>query len=212
MSVFLEFTISAGDFQLGKVLSAHPGMKIELERIVPTGEMIMPFIWATGEDHTAFVEAVRSQSQVKEFVELDRIGDSSLYRIEWQNPPTDLIQGISDSEAVVLEARGREDWTFQLRFPDHEKLSAFHNLVIEHGIPVHIERTYTLTESTDHGHRFDLSPEQRQALVMALQKGYFETPKEVSLDELAGELGISRQALSNRIRRANRKVLEEAML
>ncbi|WP_157533205.1 helix-turn-helix domain-containing protein, partial [Haloferax profundi] len=42
--------------------------------------------------------------------------------------------------------------------------------------------------------------------------GYFETPSEVSLDELADELDITRQALSNRIRLGNEKVLYGALL
>lgn len=74
--------------------------------------------------------------------------------IEWKEPPIDLIEGISRADAVVLEARGGEEWSFRLRFPNHEKLSAFHNYIIEHGIPAHIDRTYTLSEATEHGHRF----------------------------------------------------------
>lgn len=212
MSVILEFSIPASDFQLGRVLSGPQDMQLELERIVPTGELITPFVWATGPNHGEFVEMVRSQPSVTEFLELDRLGESGLYRIDWREPPIDLVEGISRANAVVLEARGGEEWSFRLRFPDHETLSVFHNHVIEHGIPVHIDRTYTLSETTGNGHRFDLSQEQREALLLALRNGYFETPSETTLGELADQLGITRQALSNRIRRANAKVLTEVLL
>ncbi|MEF8785719.1 MAG: helix-turn-helix domain-containing protein [Haloarculaceae archaeon] len=212
MSVILEFSIPATDFQLGEVLSGQSDMQLELERIVPTGEMIMPFVWATGKNHEAFAETVWSHSRVKELLELDCLGESRLYRIEWKEPPIDLIEGISRADAVILDARGNEEWVFRLRFPNHQKVSTFHNHIIEHGIPVHIDRTYTLSETTEHGHRFDLSQEQREALVLALRNGYFETPSKTSLDDLADELGITRQALSNRIRRANEKVLTEVLL
>jgi predicted DNA binding protein len=69
-----------------------------------------------------------------------------------------------------------------------------------------------LTEEIEHGYRFGLSQEQREALVLALRRGYFETPSEVGLDELAEELDITRQALSNRIRRGNRNVLRKVLL
>jgi len=213
MSVILEFSIPATDFQLGEVLSGPPDMQIELERIVPTGDMVMPFVWATGENHEEFAARVRNHERVREFLELDRIGESGLYRIELaDDPPIDLIEGISRADAVVLEARGTGDWSFRLRFLDHEKLSAFHNYVIEHEIPIHIDRTYTLTETTEHGHRFDLSQDQREAILLALRRGYFETPSTASLEDLADELGISRQALSNRIRRANETVLTDVLL
>lgn len=213
MSVILEFTINNEDFQLGQTLSGAPGdMHLELERVVPTGDMTMPFIWATGENHETFEEQVRNQPMVKEFLALDRVDDRGLYRIEWTEKPMDLIEGIAATDAVVLEARGNDSWRFRLRFLDHDQLSKFHNIVIEQSIPIHIERTYTLTEEFDEGYRFGLSPEQRKALILALRQGYFETPSETSLDELADELGISRQAVSERIRRGNQSILREVFL
>ncbi|WP_458210514.1 helix-turn-helix domain-containing protein [Haladaptatus sp. NG-SE-30] len=212
MSVILEFTIDSQDFQLGEVLSGTPNMHLELERIVPTGPMIMPFIWATGDGHDDFEAQVQAHPAVKESLALDRVRDSVLYRIEWTDDPTDLTEGIAVADAVVLEAHGNEQWKFRLRFPDHDKLSLFHNFILEYDIQIHIDRTYTLTETTERGHRFDLSQEQREALVLAARRGYFATPREVSLDALAEELGISEQAVSNRIRRGNEKILQQVLL
>ncbi|MFB6107945.1 MAG: bacterio-opsin activator domain-containing protein [Haloplanus sp.] len=213
MSVILEFSIGSEEFQLGQVLAGPAAMRLELERIVPTGTMIMPFVWATGGDHDAFTARVRNNPRVKELRVLDRIGDNGLYRIEWEHAPTDLIDAIGRADATVLEAYGDDDeWLFRLRFPDHDKLSTFHNYVIEHGITLHIDRTYTLSETTERGHRLGLTDAEREALLLALQRGYFETPSEASLDELAAELDITRQALSTRIRRGNEKVLRGVLL
>lgn len=44
--------------------------------------------------------------------------------------------------------------------------------------------------------------EQREALTAAVNRGYFETPREVALDDLARELGLPRSTLSYRLRRA----------
>lgn len=186
MSVILEFSIPSSEFQFGEVLSGTP-MRIEIERLVPTGDRIMPFVWATGDDHDTFAEMVRSQPNVRELLTLDRIRESGLYRIEWEEPPMDLIETIAETDGMILEARGHEDWTFRLRFIYHDNLSAFHNYVIERGIPVHIDRTYTSTEATGVGRRFGLSQEQRDALLLALRNGYFETPSEASLSELSDE-------------------------
>lgn len=212
MSVILEFAVDGEEFTLGRVLSGPPVMRLELERIVPTGNAVMPFVWATGEEFEAFEEKVRESPSVKELLALDKVGDSGLYRIEWRDHPEDLIEAIAESDAAVLEARGKENWTFRLRFPDHDKLSLFHNYCTDHDVTIRIDRTYTLTEETERGRQFDLSQEQREALVLALRRGYFATPSEVSLDELADELDISRQALSNRIRRGNEKVLRKSLL
>jgi predicted DNA binding protein len=44
--------------------------------------------------------------------------------------------------------------------------------------------------------------EQQQVLELAVDRGYFETPREVTLDELADELDIPRSTVSYRLRRA----------
>lgn len=212
MSVVLEFTIGDEDFSFGRILERPPGMHLELERVVPTGEMTMPFVWATGEDHEAFEEGVRSNPAVAELLALDRVDDRVLYRIEWADQPTDLLEEIAETDGVVLEAEGDDQWAFRLRFLDHEGLSAFHNFVLEHGLPIHIERTYTLSEKAEHGHQFGLTQAQREALVLATERGYFDVPSEVTLDELAEELDITRQALSERIRRGNGAILREVLL
>jgi len=212
MSVILEFSVPSREFTLGQVLMGPPSMHCELERIVPTGDMMMPFVWATGGNQEAFAESVREHDTVKELLVLDTVGKSALYRIEWAEEPTDLIEGIARTDAVLLQGFGNGTWEFRLRFPDHDDLSQFHNYIIERGIPCHIARTYTLTETSKSGYRFGLSPEQREALVLALRRGYFATPSEVTLDELADELNISRQALSDRIRRGNERVLREVLL
>ena len=212
MSVIVEFSIDTEAFQLGRVLAGPPDMHLELERIVPTGNQVAPFVWAIGEDQEAFEETVRAHPAVEELRVLDRLGERALYRIAWTDEPRDLLEGIARTDAVVLEARGDHNWLFRLRFPGHDRLSAFHNYVIEQRIPLHVERTYTLTEATERGHRFGLSQAQREALVLALDRGYFATPRETNLDDLAAELGISPQAASQRIRRGNEQVLRKALL
>jgi predicted DNA binding protein len=209
MSVLLEFTIDGAAFHLGRVLAPPPGMVLELERIVPTGSMLMPFVWATGGDYRTFEESVRSNSAVKSLIPLDRFDDQGLYRLEWDDSPTDLITAFERSGAAVLEARGDDTWEFRLRFSDHEALATFHDTIREMEIPIRIERTCTLPDPSDGGAEFDLTPEQREALVLAVRRGYFESPSAVQLDDLAGEVGISRQALSKRLRHGNEKILEQ---
>ena len=48
----------------------------------------------------------------------------------------------------------------------------------------------------------DIRAEQREVLNTAVEHGYFETPREVTLDELAATLEIPRSTVSYRLRRA----------
>ncbi|MFC6784444.1 helix-turn-helix domain-containing protein [Halobaculum halobium] len=50
--------------------------------------------------------------------------------------------------------------------------------------------------------RADIRAEQREILKVSVDRGYFETPREVTLDELAEELELPRSTVSYRLRRA----------
>ena len=213
MSVIVELTVPSEAFELGQILRVEPPAQIALETMVPLGGQPTPFIRSRNDVRETFETSVRGHSSVEDITEVNSHNGETLYALRWNPPPDSFLRTIMEMGAVVLNASGdATQWGLEVRFPDHEKLSAFHNYIIEHDIPIHIDRTYTLSETTEHGHRFDLSQEQREALLLALRKGYFETPSEASLDDLADELGITRQALSNRIRRANEKVLTEVLL
>jgi predicted DNA binding protein len=212
MSVIVEFSVSTDDFLFGTALATAEGMELTLERIVPTDAALLPFLWATGADFEAFERHVLQDDYVSTLTPLDRLGDSILYRIEW-DAVDDLVSGIGETGGTILETRGNsERWAFRVRFSDHNTLANFYNHCSDHEIPIHLERVYTLTADFDQGHQYQLTPEQREALVLAVQRGYFDSPRKVSLAELAPELDISQQALSSRIRRANEKVLRRTLL
>jgi predicted DNA binding protein len=210
MSVLLRFTIDADAFELGRVLAVPPGMAVELDRIVPTGQQVVPFVWATGPDHEGVAESVRAHTSVDSFTALDRFGQTGLYRLDWREGPGALLGAIEQSEAALLDARGGRAWRFRLRFSDTDQVPQFHDMVREAGLPVNVEQTQQLS---DHGEDTSgLSEKQRTALTLAVRRGYFASPSEVGLEKLAEELDITRQALSKRIRRGNETILEHLLL
>ena len=212
MSVVVEFTVAADSFALGRSLGEQEGMEIELERVVPTPNSVMPFFWVRGGDPESLERGVRDSSYIENLTALDSVGDRVLYRVDWTGNYGNLVQGIVQTEGTVLEASGNPTWTFHVRFFDHEAVADFYNYCTDHEISVHIERVYSLTEESVRGRSFDLTAEQREALVLALRRGYFETPREVSMEELAAELDITQQAFSDRLRRGNERVLRNVLL
>lgn len=52
------------------------------------------------------------------------------------------------------------------------------------------------------------SDRQREILLLAFDRGYFEIPKETTTAELAAELDITRRTLEEHLRRAERKLVE----
>jgi predicted DNA binding protein len=212
VTVIVELSVPDEECLLGRVLADAPDTRVELERVVPTGPAMVPYLWVSGTDMDALEAQVRASDDVVALTVLDRLDGWSLYCIEWADTPHSLLQGIGASKGTVLEARRDDGWLFRLRFPDHDSLSRFYDYCVERDVTVHIERSFTLREKTEVGRQLGLSGEQREALLLALRNGYFDTPSRASLDDLADEFGISKQALSNRIRRGTKAVLDETLL
>ena len=215
MSVVADFTISGDTFELGRLLTFDAGANIELERLVPTGNEVMPYFWVEmpDGDFEAFERAVRADPLVRGLNALDRVGDETLYAIEWERIPESLIQGIVQTRGAILEGRGAAGhWRFMIRFPDHGRLTEFDEFLTEHDIDIQVDRIYTQTEDDQREYAYDLTDEQREALASAVRRGYFEVPRGATLSDLAEELGITRQAASERVRRGANAVLRGVLM
>lgn len=57
---------------------------------------------------------------------------------------------------------------------------------------------------------YELTDKQRQAVTAAVAAGYYETPREVTLGELAGDMDLSKSALSQRLKAAESKLATAA--
>lgn len=208
MSVVVEFTVPTDQFPFGSALTTAERMRISLERIVPTSDSLIPFVWAAGEGFESFERHVREDPGVRTFAPLDRLEGHVLYRIEWEDPGG-LVEAIETHGAAVLEAEGDpERWYFRLRFADRDDVGAFYDACTDRGVELDVRGVY---EPTEEGDRDDLTPEQREAITMALRRGYFATPRETTLSDLAADLDISQQALSDRVRRATEKVVRRTL-
>jgi predicted DNA binding protein len=187
-------------------------MSIEMERIVPASRQVMPYLWVRGPDFPAFEESVRGSEYVREITTLDVVGESALYRVDWDEDIQSLLYGMAETNATILEARGNHDWYFRIRFDGHAGLTAFNEFCADHDITFKLKRVYTLTEEQQDGYVFDLTDAQRRALVTAVKDGYFEVPRRTNLSEIGAKLDISEQSVSENVRRGANNVLSKLLL
>lgn len=213
VSVIVEFGVDREEFALGQVVGRTDVAHVELERIVPAAETVMPFFWVEGGEEADLAASVRESDYITNLEVLDRVGDRTLYRVEWTGEYEGLIEGIRAAEGTILEARGDGEWFFRVRFPDHGHVADFYDFCTDHDISLRVGRVHALTEEALRDSRgLDLTDEQREALLLALRRGYFATPRETNMDELAAELDISQQAFSDRLRRGEEAVLTSVLL
>lgn len=100
---------------------------------------------------------------------------------------------------------------FELRFPSHESLSAFHSQCEAAGLPISVTRIYRPSD-TDSTARYGLTDAQFDTLRQALQQGYFNISREIGTSELGNQSGVSDQAITERIRRGMTNVLAHILV
>jgi predicted DNA binding protein len=202
MSVIAEFRVPSTDFELGRILTIDGDTTIELERLVPIGEATVPLFWVHNSTRDSFVESVRNHPAINNASEVDVFEDRTLFTLDWESTEDRLIQGIQECEAQLLSAVGTpETWEFELRFADSDVLTEFSNYCEESDISLNINYVYNPTEPDAHPW-YGLTDPQREAMTLAVRKGYYNIPRGCTTKELAAELGISDQAVTERLRRA----------
>jgi predicted DNA-binding protein YlxM (UPF0122 family) len=212
MTVVAEITTEFVDLPLEESTSDDPPQTVEFERLVPSGTDPLPFFWVHGGDPDEFETHARESGAVEELTALDRLDGHVLYRVVWQ-PEVQLFLGLlADIGGVILDAAGTDRWRFRLRFDEHRDLAAFHARCQERGIRLHLQRIAAVEDYYHEGDRFGLTRKQHEALLVALERGYFTIPRQTSLAEVATSLGISQQSASERIRRGTSALLQTALL
>lgn len=211
MSVVIEFTVPANACALGRSLGDDPTALLELDRIVPTDDTVMPFFWVWGEDVEGFGEAARAEPAIDRLTAVDTVDGGTLFAARWNPDAAGTLRGIAETEGALLDAHATSvEWRFEVRFADAAATGEFQRLCRERGVPLSVERVTNSPEPPDH--HYGLTPEQREALVVAYGMGFFEEPRRATLEEVADEIGISARAVAGRLRRGQTALLERTGL
>lgn len=211
MSIIAEYRLSADRLVLGPTFEAVPGIELELERSFATDpQRPVLFAWARG-PLDAFETAVADDATVADLQVLDTVGEKRLYRIS-VGAATEVVLYPRWVEigAERLEASYADGWwRSRTRFPDRDALADYRAFLGEHDVDFRLKRLYDAAEASSDD--LGLTPEQRETLVLAAEMGYFDIPRETTTSGLAEELDISNQAVSERLRRGYRQLVEQLL-
>lgn len=212
MSTIIEFTVPAEEFALYETLCVVPETTVVVERVVAhADDRIVPYFWTSGGDQEGFERAAHEDPSVAELAKLDQRDGAALYRAEWIEDVETVAYAYTQAGATLLTASGKDGrWELQLRFDDEGSSSSFQRYLEESDRNVDVHRLYKPTQP-QMGGQPGLTDLQHDTLVTALRAGYYDVPRSLSMGELADEIGVSQQALSNRLRRGHRTLVENAL-
>jgi len=211
MPTIVSGTVPASDLALNYSLEQLPELQFEIERIVTSGDdALMPMLWVRGSRREDIEQTLGADPTVDNVELLGDFEDEWLFRMEWIDHVDLIVQMLTNSEATILDAVGQGTaWKLRVLYPRRSLFSQTHDFCEEHNLAFRVSTIRELDE--DPAGRYGLTSAQYEILAEASDRGYFEVPREVSLAELADELGITHQAASERLRRATDALVEDVL-
>jgi len=211
MATVMEFTSPAAEFPLGAVFESLPGVTVELERLIPHDTVIIPYFWVRGAEIEDIEQSFGSPAGVTDIRLIDSVENEYLMRANWEQEYVGILSAISETNLTVLSGVGKSDgWRFEVRGDNREEISRFRTYCQDNDIPINITSVHALLPVSGPG--YELTDPQREALLVAYNGGYFDSPRASSLDDIAAGLGITQQSLSARLRRGHRQLIQATLI
>lgn len=207
MATEATFTVPSDQFPLGTVFEQLPDVTVTLERIIPAQDVVVPYFWVRGTVVDDIEDAFTNHSGVNDIRLVDSVADEYLLRVEWALDYSGILSTLTETEIALIKAVGtNQQWTFDVRGDERSDIAAFQHRCRELDIPITVTALHALTPLETETEAALTEPQQ-EALVVAYQRGYFESPREVTMEEIGEELGISQQAVASRLRRGIKHIL-----
>ncbi|GAB3036304.1 helix-turn-helix domain-containing protein [Natronobiforma cellulositropha] len=209
--IVAEVLLDHPDLYLGRTLRTAPEVTVEPEyrTTLESGRPLL-FCSVYGDTFDAFERALTTDPTVTSPVLVDRYPNRRVYQVELSDRALTFTERVAEVGGRVLTVSSSSDgWTVGLRFPDRDALVAFNTFCRQHEITFRVNHLRT-ADGVDDG-LVGLTDKQQELLTVAFEEGYFDVPRGISQHELATRLGVSKSAVSQRLRRAIAELCETSL-
>jgi len=163
-------------------------------------------------DFGQFEDGLRNDSTIGEFERvIETRDDKAIYSFEYTDEAKLLSPVISAANGVILDMENDGSaWILSIWMPDRTDLIHLWDYAQQHDVAIDLLRVneYDSLGTTDAG----LTDSQREALLVALEAGYFEEPRNATLSEVAADLEISQPAASGLLRRGTKRLIISSLV
>jgi predicted DNA binding protein len=188
---------------IGEVSREFPETTFRVLSAVPSGDAGFGLLEIESESVPAVLDAIEVRDGISSVELMQRSEDTVIVQFETDEPilllsiqesgaPIELPLTIRDGQAVIELTASRD------------RLSEFGRQLETFGMSYTLNRVYDATETPDL-----LTDQQRNLLVTAVELGYYDTPRECTLTELAEEVDLAKSTASVTLHRAEETVVKE---
>jgi len=163
-------------------------------------------------DFLRFEEGLRSDRTIGEFERVIETGDNkAIYSFVYTDDAKILSPVISAANGVILDMENDGSaWTLTIWISERTDLAHLWDYAQQNDVDIDLLRVneYASISTTDAG----LTDSQREALLAAFERGYFEEPRNATLSDVAADLGISQPAVSGLLRRGIQRLILSSII
>ncbi len=211
MASVIEFRLPIEQFALAHTVHTIPDVAVEIERFAAQDpDTVTPFVWVTADDSQTFKEAVVDDPSVEDCSLLADLETGQFYRMDWAADTELVVHLILEKESAIMSAHTNgEEWQFKVLCPGDNAMSEMYDFCENNGLSLSVDAIYDLT--SDDSTQYGLTDSQLMSLMRAREMGFYEVPRAISLSDLADELNVSHQALSERLRRGHANLIDQTL-
>ena len=198
----LEITIPDAVW-MGELSRAHPDASFEILTVFSQAEGAVALTEVTAEGVEDVVTEMVAYEEVTSADVLQRSADTALVQFETSEPMLLLpVRNAGTPLDLPFTVRdGRAEW--EVTAP-RDRLSALGDQLRQFGIDFDVLAVRQEMETEQL-----LTPKQLELVQTAVENGYYDTPRESTLTELADAAGIAKSTCSETLHRAEEKIVKE---
>lgn len=219
-SVIADVRFAHENGALAHTLNERPDVDLRLLRETSTDPEPKTYVVQFGSGNSEeFRPVLENDHTVSTIASMPDTTDRTLWGVEFDDDTQLLNPLVTDEGGFVLRATsttmesGRRGWHEHWLLPHRGAIHTVWEHARETGFEFEI-RSFDQWQGGTTDQAVTRTPTEKQltALTLAYENGYFTEPRETSLEELADLLGLSPSAVSGRLRRGMKLLIEERLL
>lgn len=188
---------------IGELSRRHPDATIEILTAFPKDEGGVALAEIASPDVDEMAAEMRDYDSVVEIEFLERGPETGLVEFETSDPV--LLLPLSEAGTPLELPFSIDDGIVSWEITaSRDRLSTLADQLREFGIQFEVRSVQQEVETEQL-----LTPKQLSLLEAAVEHGYYDTPRDCTLTQLADEVGIAKSTCSETLHRAEEKVIKE---
>jgi predicted DNA binding protein len=214
MTVTTEFLISSPSLPLVSLAESLESGQFECVHGLCLEHDSRVFVVYLEPDEEYSEEDLLAFDEVVEATSLGRASGNDVYQVT-----IELADVVSEAfsperftatqmEPTVVTSDG---WYEKKLFQNYAAFNGMRRRCEEYGISIELISISENPPESGESNQYGLTDRQHEALTLAISRGYYESPRQISTEALAEEMDISQPSMSSLLRRAERQLLTAAL-